>query len=78
MHDITVIRQAHVELDARQHASELLHHLERCAKALGPDSPIGTDAQALVDSIYGNARKLSGPLTEAQTGPVAYTPYAPA
>ena len=72
MHDLQVIRRAHLALAARHHADDLLSLAEKCAGLLDTDSPIGNDARVLVERIYGEVRQAAE--APVNTGPHTYIP----
>jgi len=58
---------------ARRYTLELLEELQKCADALGPDSPRGISARALVDKIMQPVREqVERPVV---TGPHRYEPH---
>jgi hypothetical protein len=74
MHDISVIRQQHLALAAREQADELFRFAERCAASLDETSPLGTDARALVAKAYDKVRaRADAPVA---TGPHTYIPLS--
>lgn len=75
MHDLSVIRQQHLALAAREQADELFRFAERCAAGLAEDSPLGTDARALVQKAYDKVRARAD--APVETGPHTYIPMSP-
>lgn len=73
MRDLEGIRNAHFDQRLRACALDLLIELKRCAEALGPDSPRGISAKALVDRVWGDMPQDTTAL-ENPTPPRIYQP----
>lgn len=68
MNHLNDIRRQHIALSANRYALELLEELQKCADALGPDSPRGQSAQALIDKVWEPVHENKA--RPVKTGPV--------
>ncbi len=79
MRDLTDIVKADIAARAQRHGVRLLEELSKCAEALGPDSPRGISAKALVDEVFASdwvKPAITGPHTSipSSEAKIAHSP----